>query len=103
MPRPPRRLPPWTDGTQRPRLITTARLLADRFGAVLRRTEHSQRVGWDRDGRSVYGILLPDPLPSAYATDADWFIYYVWGETLFRRTHKEREKVRECIKSRPGD
>jgi len=75
----------------------TARLLADRFGAVLGRTEHSQRVGWDRDGRSVYGILLPDPLPSAHATDADWFIYYVWGETLFRRTHKEREKVRMLI------
>lgn len=70
-----------------------ARLFADRFGAVLGRTEHSQRVGWDRDGRNVYGVLLPDPLPSAYAADDDWYIYYVWGETLFRRTRKEREKV----------
>lgn len=70
-----------------------ARLFADRFGAVLGRTEHSQRVGWDRDGRSVYGILLPDPLPSAHAAEDDWYIYYVWGETLFRRAHKEREKL----------
>ena len=70
-----------------------ARLFAERFDARLDRTEHSQRVGWDRDGRSVYGILLPDPLPPAALTDADWYIYYVWGETLFRRTRKEREKL----------
>ncbi len=70
-----------------------ARLFADRFDARLDRTEHSQRVGWDRDGRSVYGILLPDPLPSAHLTDDDWYIYYVWGETLFRRTRKERAKL----------
>lgn len=69
-----------------------ARLYADRFDACLDRTERSQRVGWDRDGRSVYGILLPDPLPSAPLTD-DWYIYYVWGETLFRRTRREREKL----------
>ena len=69
------------------------RLFADRFDAKLVRTGHSQRVGWDRDGRNVYGILLPDPLPSAYAADDDWFIYYVWGETLFRRARREREKV----------
>ena len=69
-----------------------ARLFADRFGAHLDRTEHSQRVGWDRDGRSVYGILLPDPLPMAPLAD-DWYIYYVWGETLFRRTRKERETL----------
>ena len=68
-------------------------LFAERFDAKLDRTEHSQRVGWDRDGRSVYGILLPDPLPPASLTDADWYIYYVWGETLFRRTRKEREKL----------
>jgi len=70
-----------------------ARLFAARFDAHLDRAEHSQRVGWDRDGRSVYGILLPDPLPSAPLTDDDWYIYYVWGETLFRRTRREREKL----------
>lgn len=70
-----------------------ARLFADRFGAVLARTEQSQRVGWDRDGRNVYGVLLPDPLPSAHAAEDDWYIYYVWGETLFRRTTREREKL----------
>ena len=56
-----------------------ARLFADRFDAKLDRTEHSRRVGWVRDGRCVYGILLPDPLPSAHLTDDDWYIYYVWG------------------------
>ena len=70
-----------------------ARLFADRFDASLDRTQHSQRIGWDRDGRSVYGILLPDPLPSLYLTDDDWYIYYVWGETLFRRTRRERKKL----------
>jgi len=70
-----------------------ARQFADRFGAALARTEQSQRVGWDRDGRRVYGVLLPDPLPSAHAAEADWYIYYVWGETLFRRTAREREKL----------
>ncbi len=70
-----------------------ARLFADRFDARLERTGHSQRVGWNRDGRNVYGILLPDPLPPAYLTDDDWYLYYVWGETLFRRTRAEREKV----------
>lgn len=69
------------------------RLFADRFDARVDRTQHSRRVGWDRDGRSVYGILLPDPLPSAHLTDDDWYIYYVWGETLFRRTRPEREKL----------
>jgi len=70
-----------------------ARLFADLYDARLGQAERSQRVGWDRDGRNVYGILLPDPLPSAYAVDNDWYIYYVWGETLFRRTRREREKV----------
>lgn len=69
-----------------------ARLFADRFDAHLDRTEHSRRVGWDRDGRSIYGILLPDPLPTAPPAD-DWYIYYVWGETLFRRTRRERENL----------
>ncbi len=69
-----------------------ARLFADRCDARLDRTDHSRRVGWDRDGRSVYGILLPDPLPSSPPMD-DWYIYYVWGETLFRRTRREREKL----------
>ena len=70
-----------------------ARLFADRFDAKLGRPESSPRVGWERDGRCIYGILLPDPLPPAYQTDDDWYIYYVWGETLFRRARAEREKV----------
>lgn len=73
-----------------------ARLFADDFDARLDRTERSRRVGWDRDGRSVYGILLPNPLPTTLPAD-DWYIYYVWGETLFRRTRREREKLEMLV------
>ena len=74
-----------------------ARLFADRFGARLDRAERSQRAGWDRDGRSVYGILLPDPLPSLNSIADDWYVYYVWGETLFHRTRAAREKLRMLV------
>ena len=74
-----------------------ARLFADRFDARLARTERSQRAGWNRDGRSVYGILLPDPLPPLNSMDDDWYVYYVWGETLFHRTRAEREKLRMLV------
>lgn len=77
------------------------RIFADRFESRLIRSSHSQRVGWERDSHSVYGILLPDPLPFAsspgHSAENDWYIYYVWGETMFRRTHKEREALRMLI------
>ena len=73
------------------------RLFADRFDARLARSERSQRVGWERSGRSVYGILLPDPVPAASPTADDWYMYYVWGETLFHRTRKEREQTRMLV------
>ena len=71
------------------------RLLANEFDARLSRSRLSPRVGWERDGHGVYGILLPDPLPTA--TGDDWYIYYVWGETMFRRTRKERENQQMLI------
>ena len=71
------------------------RRFADEFGAQLGRSRFSPRVGWERDGHGVYGILLPDPLPTAAGDD--WYIYYVWGETMFRRTLKERENLRLLI------
>ena len=73
------------------------RVFADRFDARLDRTERSRRVGWDRDGRSVYGLLLPDPLPADPRTGNDWYIYYVWGETLFRRTRRERDALQMLV------
>ena len=73
------------------------RLLADHFDARLGRSGRSQRVGWRRDSRSACGILLPDPLPSLHPADDDWYLYYVWGETLFRRTRGEREKLRMLV------
>jgi len=66
------------------------RRFADQFDARLRRSLRSQRVGWEREGKPVYGILIPDPqTPSPVAGD-EWYLYYVWGETLFRRSEKER-------------
>jgi hypothetical protein len=71
------------------------RRFADKFDAQLGRSHFSPRVGWDRDGHGVYGILLPDPLPTVAGDD--WYIYSVWGETMFRRTRKERENLRLLI------
>lgn len=68
---------------------TLCRRFADRFDARLPRSLRAQRVGWERKGKPVYGILIPDPLLSAGA-QSEWYLYYVWGETLFRRTEKER-------------
>ena len=73
------------------------RAFADRFGARLARSAHSRRLGWERSGRCVYGILLPDPLPASGLSGGDWYVYYVWGETLFHRTLKEREQTRMLI------
>ncbi len=70
------------------------RRFADGFGSRLPRSLRAQRVGWERDGRPVCGILIPDPLP---AGGGDWYIYYVWGETLFRRTEKERAQRRMLV------
>lgn len=92
---PPSAVDPWHTSAEADYRL--GRLFADRFNARLDRTGHSRRVGWDRDGRSVYGILLPDPLPSPHLTDDDWYIYYVWGETLFRRTRREREKLKMLV------
>ena len=73
------------------------RRFADGFDARLPRSGRSARVGWERDGRSVYGILLPDPLPAMQTPGGDWYLYYVWGETLFRRTRKERETLKMLV------
>ena len=73
------------------------RLFADRFGARLARSGRSQRLGWERSGRSVYGILLPDPMPTASLAGDEWYVYYVWGETLFHRTRKEREQTQMLV------
>ncbi len=74
------------------------RRFADGFDARLPRSLRAQRVGWERDGKPVYGILIPDPVPAAAAgTGGDWYLYYVWGETLFRRTEKERAQRKMLV------
>lgn len=37
------------------------RRFADGFDARLPRSLRAQRVGWEREGKPVYGILIPDP------------------------------------------
>ncbi len=72
------------------------RTLADQHQARLERSFLSQRVGWEKAGHAAYGILLPDPLPRA-GTEDEWYLYYVWGETLLRRTAAERTDRRMLI------
>jgi hypothetical protein len=72
------------------------RRFADQFDARLRRSLRSQRVGWERDRKPVYGILIPDPLLSSTTSD-EWYLYYVWGETLFRRTETERAQRKMLV------
>ena len=67
------------------------RVFADRHAAYLKRSGAGLRVGWEKMGRAAYGILLPDPLPCA-GSDDDWYLYYVWGEVLLRRTLAERSE-----------
>ena len=67
------------------------RAFADRHDAHLKRSLAGLRVGWEKMGRAAYGILLPDPLPCA-GSDDDWYLYYVWGEVLLRRTLTERSE-----------
>jgi hypothetical protein len=73
------------------------RRFADQFDARLRRSLRSQRVGWEREGKPVYGILIPDPLLPSPLTGEEWYLYYVWGETLFRRSEKERAQRRMLV------
>ena len=69
------------------------RAFADRHDAHLKRSLAGLRVGWEKMGHEAYGILLPDPLPCA-GSDDDWYLYYVWGEVLLRRTLTERSERR---------
>lgn len=73
------------------------RRFADGFDARLPRSLRAQRVGWEREGKPVYGILIPDPLLSQAGTQGEWYLYYVWGETLFRRTEKERQQRKMLV------
>ncbi len=73
------------------------RRFADQFDARLSRTLRSQRVGWEREGKAVYGILIPDPLLLSPSTGGEWYMYYVWGETLFRRSEKERAQRKMLV------
>lgn len=73
------------------------RRFADQCDARLRRSLRSQRVGWEREGKAVYGILIPDPLLPSPATGNEWYLYYVWGETLFRRSEKERAQRKMLV------
>ena len=74
---------------------TLCRRFADKFDARLGRSLRSQRVGWEREEKPVYGILIPDPqMP---ATGGEWYLYYVWGETLFRRSEKERTQRKMLV------
>ena len=78
------------------------RRFADTFDAKLSRSLRAQRVGWERDQKPVYGILIPDPLPAANI-GGDWYLYYVWGETLFRRTAKERAQRKMLVLPEAAD
>ena len=73
------------------------RRFADGFNARLPRSLRAQRVGWEREGKPVYGILIPDPLLPSAGTQGEWYLYYVWGETLFRRTEKERTERKMLV------
>ena len=73
------------------------RRFADSFDARLRRSLRSQRVGWERQEQPIYGILIPDPLRPSPAAGDDWYLYYVRGETLFRRSAKERVQRRMLV------
>ena len=73
------------------------RRFADQFDARLPRSLRSQRVGWEREGKAVYGILIPDPLLPSPSTGGEWYLYYVWGETLFRRSEKERSQRKMLV------
>ncbi len=73
------------------------RRFADGFEARLSRSLRAQRVGWERDGKPVYGILIPDPLLPSSGMQGEWYLYYVWGETLFRRTEKERKQRKMLV------
>ena len=73
------------------------RHFADSFDARLHRSLRSQRVGWERQEQPIYGILIPDPLRPSPAAGDDWYLYYVWGETLFRRSAKERAQRRMLV------
>ena len=73
------------------------RRFADQHDARLRRSLRSQRVGWEREEKPVYGILIPDPMLPLPASGGEWYLYYVWGETLFRRTEKERTKRKMLV------
>ena len=73
------------------------RRFAGQYEARLKRSLRAQRVGWEREGKPVYGILIPDPLLPAAGADGEWYLYYVWGETLFRRTEQERAQRRMLV------
>ena len=81
----------------RKRITRFAGALQTSIDARLRRSLRSQRVGWEREGKAVYGILIPDPLLPSPATGNDWYLYYVWGETLFRRSEKERAQRKMLV------
>lgn len=81
---------------------TLCRSLADRYSARLERSLRSQRVGWEKAGHAAYGVLLPDPLPRS-GTEEEWYVYYVWGETLLRRTRAEREQRRMLVLAECAD
>ena len=79
------------------------REFARRCDARLPRTLRSQRVGWLRQGRPGYGLLLPDYLPAAQLNDGDWYIFYAWGETLFRRSCAERDWMEMLVLAESAD
>jgi len=78
------------------------RALADTHDARLEPSGRAQRVGWEKAGHTAYGILLPDPLPSPGAGDI-WYFYYVWGETMLRRTAAERGDRRMLVLAESAD
>jgi hypothetical protein len=68
------------------------REFARRYGARLGDARPGRRVGWELFGHVHCALLLPDSLPDDQ-TDGAWYLYYVFGESLFRRSAAQRAQM----------
>ncbi len=77
------------------------REFAQRFDARLGRTLRSQRVGWELFGHPHCALLLPDSRPDG--ADDEWYLYYVSGESLFRRGRAQRAQIGMIVLAESAD
>ena len=81
------------------------RAFARRFGARLPHTRHAAGAwpGCARARRTT-ACCCPTPLAGTWHKGADdWYLYYVWGESLFRRSRAERERMEMLILAESAD